>query len=655
MRLCATETGLVRRAIAVVIGLLAGTVGMMLGPSLAAATADPPSGPLASLLAGTTPSGPGFHTHHGSGGEADANVCSYAVSSGDAHCNVNIRIDSNARSERPAQHGQPSATIGNNGAYDPSYLQSAYNVASAAAAHGGGAGQTVAIVDAYDDPNVASDLARYRSFFGLPGCPGGTISTAATSCVFEKVSQTGSTSSYPSPDSSWGVEISLDVEMVSAICSKCQILLVEANDNSIANLGAAVNEAASLGANVISNSYGGGEYGSETSDSQSYYSHSGVPVVVSAGDSGYGVEFPAASPSVIAVGGTSLTQLTNTGTRNGSETAWSGSGSGCSAYEPKPSWQTDTGCGKRTVADLSAVADPNTGVWVYDTYGAGGWNIYGGTSVAAPIIGSFYALAGNPTGSTGTPASYAYAAASALYDVTSGSDGSCSPAYLCTAGPGYDGPTGLGTPGGSPNSIAAFTGTPPAPTAPSAPSSLTATAGNGQVSLSWSPSTGTQPITYNVYRSTANNFSGLSPIKTGLSTNSYTDTGLSNGTTYYYEVTATNSLATSGPSNVASAMPTALTVPSAPLNLKAVTSFLRGVVVSWSAPSSNGGSAIASYELYRGTSSGSEVAYVKVNCTSSTCSYNDTSTTRGHTYYYEAAAINAIGQGPLSNEAHVTR
>jgi subtilase family serine protease len=256
--------------------------------------------------------------------------------------------------------------------------------------------------------------------------------------------------------------------MVSAVCPKCQILLVEANSASIANLGASVNEAVSLGAGVVSNSYGGSEYSSEASDSLNYYHHPGVPVVASAGDSGYGVEFPAASPYVTAVGGTSLTQLTNTGTRNGSETAWSGTGAGCSAYEPKPSWQT-AGCASRTIADASAVADPNTGVWVYDTYGTSGWGIYGGTSAAAAIISSFYALAGNPPGSTGTPASYAYAAPSSLYDVTSGSDGSCSPAYLCTAGVGYDGPTGLGTPGRSPNSIAAFHAPSPAPTAPRAP------------------------------------------------------------------------------------------------------------------------------------------------------------------------------------------
>ena len=455
----------------IAIGSFAVTVGMMLVPWVGAATAGQVSGSFRWLTAGKLPPGHGFHLRHEHGGEADANVCSVPVPRGYAACSARIRLDSRARTARPARSvthvRRPASMLGNNGAYDPSYLQSAYNVASIAAAAGGGAGQTVAIVDAYDDPNVASDLSYYRSFFGLPACPTGTISPAATGCVFEKVSQTGSTSSHPASSSSWGAEISLDVEMVSAVCPNCQIVLVEADSASIADLGASVNEAVSLGAGVVSNSYGGGEYSSETSDSLSYYDHPGVAVIASAGDNGYGAEFPAASPYVTAVGGTSLTQLTNTGTGDGSETAWSGSGAGCSAYEPKPSWQTDAGCANRTIADVSAVADPNTGVWTYDTYGNSGWSIYGGTSAATAIIASFYALAGNPPGSTGTPASYAYAAPSSLYDVTSGSDGSCSAAYLCTAGVGYDGPTGLGTPGQSPNSIAAFLAPSPAPTPPS--------------------------------------------------------------------------------------------------------------------------------------------------------------------------------------------
>jgi Fibronectin type III domain len=607
--------------------------------------------PLPALSGGPTPSGHGYHTHRGPRGELDVNVCSYAVAAASAHCDVHIRTDNGALSVRPARRGSGAPNVlGNGGAYDPAYLQSAYNVAAAAAADGGGAGQTVALVDAYDDPQVASDLAYYRSYFGLPACSSGTISSTASSCVFEKVNQNGTAGSYPKGNSSWAVEISLDVEMVSAICPHCQILLVEANSSSLSDLGTAVNTAVGLGANVVSNSYGAGEFSSESS--AGYYVHPGVAIVASAGDSGYGVEFPAASGGATAVGGTSLTQLTNTGTRNGSETAWSGTGAGCSAYEPKPSWQLDGGCPKRTVADVSAVADPNTGVWVYDTYGVSGWAIYGGTSVAAPIIGSFYALAGNAPGSSATPASYLYSSPTALYDVTSGSDGSCSPAYLCTATVGYDGPTGLGSPGGSPSSIAAFRGTPPAPTAPSAPASLTATAGNQRVSLSWSPSSGTTPITYDVYRSTTSATAGFLSVKEGLTGTSFIDTSLTNGTIYYYEVKAQNSVGESGFSPVASAKPApAATVPGAPQNLTAATSSSRGVLLSWSEPLSNGGAAITGYVLYRSTQSGRESAYVSVKCTAMPCTYNDSNTRRGTTYYYKVAAVNAVGTGSESNEA----
>ncbi len=604
-------------------------------------------------------SGPGFNTHRGPHGEVDINVCSQAISAGSAHCDAHIRTDARSLSAHPARKGGSSpSVIGNEGAYDPAYLQSAYNVAAAAAAHGGGAGQIVAIVDAYDDPYVASNLAYYRSFFGLSPCPSGAVSHSATGCTFEKVNQNGIAGSYPKGNSSWGVEISLDVEMVSAICPACQILLVEANNSSIENLGGAVNTAVRLGANVVSNSYGGGEFSSEPTYTAAYYDHPGVAVTVAAGDSGYGAEYPASSTDVTAVGGTSLTQLTNTGARNGSETAWSGSGAGCSAYEPKPSWQLDSGCLARTVSDVSAVADPNTGVWVYDTYGTHGWAIYGGTSVATPIIGAFYALAGNALGSRATPASYLYAAPSALYDVTSGSDGSCSPtsSYLCIAGPGYDGPTGLGTPGGEPDSIAAFSGTPPpppTPTAPSAPSSLTATAGSEQVALSWTASSGYPTPTYTVERSTTNATEGFSVVASGLASTGYTNTGLTNGVTYYYRVVASNEAGTSAPSPVASATPVqAAKVPGAPQNLTASTASGRGVNLAWAAPLENGGSAITSYELYRGTRSGRESAYRSIGCTELACTYNDTNTRRGTVYYYETAAVNTVGTGPRSNEAH---
>ncbi len=242
--------------------------------------------------------------------------------------------------------------------------------------------------------------------------------------------------------------------MVSAICPNCHILLVEATSATMANLGTSVNTAVSLGAKYVSNSYGGGESSSDTSYDSSYFNHPGVAITVSSGDSGYGVEYPAASRYVTAVGGTSLSRNSGT-TRGWSETAWSGAGSGCSSFDAKPTWQKDTGCSRRTVADVSAVADPNTGVAVYDTYGGDpGWEVFGGTSVASPIIASVYALAGVPSAGS-YPASFPYAHyPNGLNDVSGGSNGSCGGSYLCTGVPGYDGPTGLG----SPNGVTAFQG-----------------------------------------------------------------------------------------------------------------------------------------------------------------------------------------------------
>jgi hypothetical protein len=214
----------------------------------------------------------------------------------------------------------------------------------------------------------------------------------------------------------------------------------------LGDLGTSVNRAVALGANAVSNSYGIAEISFETLVDDSYFNHPGVAITAASGDSGYGVDYPAASPDVVAVGGTTLVRDSGGAF---SETTWSRTGSGCSAYESKPSWQTDTGCARRTVSDVAAVADPATGVWVNDTYGGDpGFEIFGGTSVSSPIVASFYALANNHASSSQL-GSVPYAHPSALNDVVSGSNGSCVPAYLCTAGPAYDGPTGLGTPNGA--------------------------------------------------------------------------------------------------------------------------------------------------------------------------------------------------------------
>jgi hypothetical protein len=348
-----------------------------------------------------------------------ARVCA-AAQPGSASCHARVLIGADGQ---PVPNATP-AGLG------PAQLRDAYKITSA-----GSSSVTIAIVDAFGYPNAESDLATYRSTFGLPAC------TTANGC-FRKVDQRGGTS-LPRLDVGWAQETALDLDMASAICPGCKILLVEGDTNSFANLAAAVNTAASLGAHVISNSYGGGEAG--TASSEAAYNHPGVAVTASSGDSGFGVEFPASSPHVVAVGGTSLRTLANA--RGWTETAWSGAGSGCSTVYAKPSWQTDTGCAMRTVADVSAVADPNTGVAVFgpSSRNKSTFLVFGGTSVAAPLIGAVYANNGGAVSSGSDP----YAHTSALFDVAGGSNGSCGGSYLCTAVTGYDGPTGLGTPNGT--------------------------------------------------------------------------------------------------------------------------------------------------------------------------------------------------------------
>jgi subtilase family serine protease len=362
------------------------------------------------------------------GGAANSNANDRAVCPGPetdaARCHARIVTDA---------RGNPLATTSPTG-LGPSQLRTAYGVASASSA------QTIAIVDAYDNPNAESDLAVFSQTFGLPAC------TTANGC-FRKVDQTGGTR-YPRGDQGWALEIALDVQAAHGMCPSCKILLVEAKSASFGNLLVAEDYATSH-ASVVSNSWGGSEFSSQTSSTyDGHFNRPGVPITVSSGDSGYGVSYPASSRFVTAVGGTTLT-LNGDGTR-AAETTWSGAGSGCSAYSAKPAWQTDAGCGRRTVADVSADADPVSGLSVYDSYGYSGqrgWFKVGGTSLSAPIIASLYALAGNAA--TTIHGSYPYAHAASLYDVTSGINGSCGGSYLCTAVAGYDGPTGLGAPNGT--------------------------------------------------------------------------------------------------------------------------------------------------------------------------------------------------------------
>ena len=355
-------------------------------------------------------------------------------------------------------------------AYRPVDLQKAYNLV--AASKGRGKGMTVAIVDGGDDPDAARNLAAYRKEWGLPAC-----NTATGAGCVVKVDQNGKASPLPiaDPTGSWEVEESLDLDMVSAICPNCRILLVEAGFDAadipeqynpdIAQFSAAENSAVALGAKFVSNSWGGPESFADQAYN-SAFRHPGVAITVAAGDEGYGVSYPASTQFVTSVGGTSLVPASGK-SRGWTESAWSGTGSGCSAIQAKPAWQAvdDTspdGCLTRTDNDVSAVADPNTGVWIYDTYPYLGqtldWESIGGTSAASPIIAAVYALAGTPKPGT-YPASYLYQKGHAahLYPATGGTNGWCETfrAYLCHGEPGYDGPTGLGTPDG----ITAFAST----------------------------------------------------------------------------------------------------------------------------------------------------------------------------------------------------
>jgi hypothetical protein len=313
-------------------------------------------------------------------------------------------------------------------------LRSAYHLPST------GSTRTVAVVLAYDYPTAEADLATYRRTYGLPAC------TAASGC-FRKVNQNGKTSPLPAPDADWAVEAALDLQMASAGCPTCKLLIVEGNEPSFAALAAAENTAVRLGASVVSNSYGADE-GNGEQPYAAAYRHPGVPILASSGDYGFtAASFPAVLPTVIAVGGTSLKRAA--GSRGWTEAVWSGAGSGCSAWWDKPAWQHDPNCQLRTTADISAVADPDTGVAVYDTYGLGpdaGWLVVGGTSAASPLTAGVIALGRHPEKVTGR--SLYGRPAGSFFDVVGGSNGYCGGDYLCTGLLGYDAPSGLGSPNG---------------------------------------------------------------------------------------------------------------------------------------------------------------------------------------------------------------
>jgi len=326
--------------------------------------------------------------------------CSPVTQPGQARCTLEIDLDAGTIADPSA----PPATLPG---LHPADIASAYALPTDA---GGG---TVAVVDAYDDPTAEADMAAYRATFGLPPC------TSPSHC-FRKVDQRGGTR-YPAVDAGWANETALDLAMVSAVCPRCSIVLVEADSASMDDLGASVDTAATFSPVAVSNSYYASEWSGEASEDV-HYDHPGIAMTASSGDAPAPF-YPAASPFVTAVGGTSLVSSGGAW----SETPWSMGGSGCSAYVPRPKWQAVAPCSARATVDVAVVADPKTGVSVFSTTG-GGWIVAGGTSVGAPVIAAAYALSGSGAG----PA-YAYRHASAFAPVGS---------------PGYHLATGLGSPRG---------------------------------------------------------------------------------------------------------------------------------------------------------------------------------------------------------------
>jgi hypothetical protein len=311
----------------------------------------------------------------------------------------------------------------------------------------GAKGFTVVVVDAFHAASAFADLNYYRATWGLAPLADCTVNAAPGVQCFKQLHQDGTPSVGSTEDVGWAQETVLDVELVSAMCTSCSVTVVEAKSTSFEDFNAAVEQAVNQpGTLAISNSYGGSEVSEKAFQAYEHAFAHGITVVASAGDSGFGVSSPASFKHVIAVGGTSL--FTKESGSYLSETAWKGSGSGC-ARGAAPEWQiaTVTHCQGKAIADVSAVADPATGVAVYFD---GEWLVFGGTSASAPVIAGLFAAKHNTLGVAGgklTAGAMLWAAGKKLHDVTAGANGSCE--LFCSAGFGWDGPTGLGTPKGS--------------------------------------------------------------------------------------------------------------------------------------------------------------------------------------------------------------
>ncbi len=357
----------------------------------------------------------------------------------------------------PPIHIHGAATAGPAG-YSPAQIRHAYGFDQLSS---DGTGQVIALVDAYDDPTVASDLQTFigafglRSMYGLPGTAPCTVASGPHPC-FQQVYGQGS---KPRADVNWSMEISLDVQWAHPIAPGADLLLVEAKTGEFSDLLKAADVAVAMGAHTVSMSWGGPEFAGESAFDR-HFAQSGVTFVAAAGDSGSGVLYPAASPAVLAVGGTTV-PLDAAGNRIGPETAWSGSGGGISVYEAEPGYQSSypilSTHGRRGVPDVAYDADPRTGFAVYNSTtfsGQAGWFQVGGTSAGAPQWAALIALAdqerNTPLSSTSLNSTPIYSVAIGAHyganyrDITSGSNGSCG--AICITETGYDFITGLGSP-----------------------------------------------------------------------------------------------------------------------------------------------------------------------------------------------------------------
>jgi len=507
-----------------------------------------------------------------------------------------------------------------------------------------GHGQTIAIVDAYNDPNIASDLNTFDTQFGLPACNG---------CLTIDTPQ-----GTPSTDSGWALETSLDVEWAHSIAPGAKIILVESTDNNLGNLLSGVDTAVGIGAQQVSMSWGGSEFSTESSY-DSHFTSTSTSFFASSGDSGHGVYWPASSSYVISVGGTTLTN--DTSGNWVSETAWSFSGGGISAYEPKPSYQNNfNSFGYRTVPDVAYDGDPNTGVYVYDSVpinGASGWWLVGGTSAGSPQWAAISAIANSQNAKLGS-ASFGtskalYGAASSqsnYHDITIGSNGNCG--SLCNAGPGYDEVTGLGSP--QVNNLVSYITPQSTPdfAITSGPSTIIATHGSSNSSTITITSLNgfTSQVTLTDSSTLGTSFN-TNQISGGAGTSQLSIIVPANTVAGTYTVSVTGKSGIISHTSIVTVI--VPTVPSAPQNLVATAGNAQ-VSLLWTAPASNGGSPITGYNIYRSTTSGKEGTTPIASVGSSITSYPDTSVTNSQQYFYTISAVNSVGSSPASNEISAT-